>query len=97
MIDNYSVAVMVALNDLARRYGVQPSEFVAVLDRSSDDNGRVALRFEALSSVSVDGAMTKVTKAIGVAEDGRLVGTEAEILTRIELALSRAPVVSRGR
>lgn len=108
MNDNVAIAIMVKVNDLASRYGVEPYEFVAVLKHEKVPNpelggalettGRSILAYEVPPS---DPSKLKrfelMMESLGVSnETGLLVARDEEIIKALNHALEIAPR-ARGR
>src|SRR5689334_16079919 len=98
MLDNWSVAVLSRVNDLADRYGIKPYEFTAVLGikDATHSETEYVLRFEDCHS-GKEFQYDKMLRAVGLSFDGdsELWGQEA-ILNALDTALRQAPQ-QRGR
>lgn len=90
-IDNYSVAVLVALNELALRYSIRPCDFVATVGFRASDS--VEVRFEAPPADRVtQKRFHDILVAVGASmETLSVAGTERDIYDRIEAAIRVAP------
>ena len=99
-MENLSVAVMTAVNELAGRHGIKPYEFVAVLDTKLDHPTDIELRFESTPDQNVP-AFDRMLEDLGVPHAGddmpRLRGSEETIYRSLERALEKAPKRSKMR
>jgi len=90
--DNITIAILTRVNDLAARFGLRPTDFVAVIDES--DASCPALRFEV--PVSGDPAKEaqfhKMLDLIGISDTSHaLPATYDEMFDAVDNALRRAP------
>jgi hypothetical protein len=98
MVDNFTFAILVTLNELERRHGLEPCDFVASLDIRSEPTS--ALRFEAPPPPEKSAAFAQMLADLGVSPDAnanQLVGTEQELWQALQGALANAPRMPRGR
>lgn len=91
MLDNYSVAILTAVNDLAGRFGLQPYDFVAVLDLRADEAKSAVLRFESPPATGQQANFDRMLAALGADEAVRVTGTERELFDSIQHAIHKAP------
>lgn len=92
MLDNFDVAVLSKVNELAGRYGIKPYEFVATGGSVPVDDGgdHYRLRFEALPPDSK--AFDTLLHNLGLnPEAAELVGTTEEIFKALESAIAKSP------
>lgn len=94
MLDNFEVAVLAKVNELAGRHGIKPYEFVATFASLDREDGRLEyrLRFEAgdLDSKPFDRLLT----ALGVPPgEGELTGSASAIYDALESAIAKSPRV----
>lgn len=100
-MENVGVAIMTAVNELARRHGIKPYEFVAVLDTKPQNHTEIELRFESPPEQDKTAAFERMLADLGASTSGddmpRLRGTDEAIYKSLETALKRAPRASRTR
>lgn len=92
VIDNYSIALIGRLNELAARFGIEPYEYVVTFDSSAA--GPHVLRFESPPPLSKDVAFGRMLELLGIGDDRHTVeieGSEEEIWQTVQNALARAP------
>lgn len=97
MLDNCSVAILCAVNDLALRYGVAPCEFVASVQ--SNKAGQTVLTYETMPrpEASQDRFVTML-RSINLTESNtELVGDDSEVYRILQGAIARAPRVQSKR
>jgi hypothetical protein len=90
-MDNLSVALLLDINELARRYELTPCDFVAVV--STTEKHECVLRFEAppLSKDKQD-RFAAMLSSLGVTETSlSLAGPETAIWSALQLSLRKAP------
>jgi hypothetical protein len=98
VLDNYAVAVLTKVNELADRHGLKPYDFVAtfkwdenaqdgILDFESPAQGN-ALREERYKKMIADIGITVTDRAV-------LIGDEAQIIDALDNALNIAPRTRR--
>lgn len=100
-MENFSVATMNLVNELADRFGLKPYDFVATVRTQTGPPFAAELRFESEPSATQAAAFRRMLRALGVAEvehnAPRLVGSEASIYQALESALEQAPRMGRAR
>lgn len=108
MNDNVTIAIMMKVNELASRYGVEPYDFVAVLKHERipnpalggalDITGRTVLAYEVPpSDPSKFERFELMLETLGACDDtGLLVARDEEIIKALNHALDLAPR-ARGR
>ncbi|MCC7290453.1 MAG: hypothetical protein IT449_00160 [Phycisphaerales bacterium] len=97
-IDNQSVAIMTRVNELGERFGLTPSAFFAILDKSRSGT-EVALHFiDSPSDAKTEERRARVYATLGISRPELSVrGTREEILDTLQQALQRAPHPSPRR
>lgn len=103
-LENYNVAIINMVNELAGRYGLRPYDFTAVVYSKDVQPYDIELRFEsppnddkkmeALDRMLIDLGIPNVLES---ADMPRLVGSEETVYNALEAALQRAPQRGRGR
>lgn len=100
-MDNFSVATMILVNELADRFGIKPYDFVATIHTQTGQPFAAELRFECEPSAAHAAGFRRMLGDLGVAEAGhnapRLLGSEKSIYRALESALERAPQKGRSR
>lgn len=103
MNNNVNVAILNKVNDLAARYGIEPYEFVAVLQDETapnpnvkggvDQTGRTILNYSILpENKSKFERFELMLESVGVSnETGILTGTDEEIIKALNRGLEVAP------
>lgn len=93
-MDNFSIAVLVALNTLAERHDLEPHDFVATM---ANDVRDVHLRFEAPpSDQGKRRRFDSMLLGLGISLDNPVLsGDEATVWTKLRVALRKAPRRSR--
>ena len=91
-----SVALLFKLSELARRYGLRPSEADAIMqfipDRRDDSKGHYEITFSGMNDEKLDDNFDRMADALGVNKDGALVANEFwELEDAVDRALSKAP------
>lgn len=93
-IDNYHLAVMTAVNELAGRHGLKPYEFSADVRSARDvKEPPIILNFDDPPS-GRGGGYSRMISALGLSLDSdplQLSGTEQHVWDTIQAALARAP------
>src|SRR5262245_23637834 len=93
MLDNVQIAILSKVNELADRFGIQPHEFVAVVDNASDQANMI-LRYDvppAEKSGKKD-AFDRMLDLLAISRAGHeLKGTPQQILVALDGALDVAP------
>jgi hypothetical protein len=92
--DNCTVAILSKVNDLAERHGIRPYDFVATVQYDIDRHARV-LAFEIVPAEEQHPAFFKMLDRIGASE-GKLEGTDKQIIDTLDHALQLAPKPRRG-
>jgi hypothetical protein len=93
MLDNNDIAILVRVNDLAERYGIEPYEFVATI-RSDPVTGDSILCYETPISDNPqrEGRYLTMIDSVGVDERSGIVrGTSRQICEALSKALQLAP------
>lgn len=108
MNDNVAIAIMIKVNELASRYGMEPYDFVAVLKHERfpnpalggalDTTGRTILAYEVPpSDPSKLERFELMMETIGASNDtGLLIAEDEKIIKALNHALEVAPR-ARGR
>lgn len=93
MLDNFSVAILNNVNELARRYEIDVCDFVAVVDWSPD--AETQLRFESTPEEPMKAAaFERMLRTLGTCDyrgEPRLCGEERQVWEAVQSALARAP------
>src|SRR5262245_58792387 len=92
MLNNIDVAILTTLNELARRYGLRPTDIVATV-RDDNNEYKSVLYFEvpAQGNALREERYGKMLQALGVSCDGVLKGTDEHILDALDNALRHTP------
>lgn len=91
MITNIEIAIMNRLNDLGRRFGLEPWQFVAVY-RSED--GSVTFDGGRPSDPDINDKFQRMLKALGCGPDKKIPGDDEEdVFAAIEAVMSASPKV----
>ena len=93
MLDNYDVALLSRVNELAERYGLKPYDFVATSNAAKQE-GLHVLTFEVPASGNDlrEERYEKMLNSIGVKEDtGELTGSYKHLIDSLDNALAAAP------
>jgi hypothetical protein len=95
-MNNFEVAVMMTINELGRRYGLEPYEIDASI-HTPTSGPEVIVRFETPPEAKAD-AYRRMMRDLGIADPGGspLLGSEASVWKTLQTALRRAPK-PRGR
>jgi hypothetical protein len=93
-LDNYYLAVMAALNELAERHGIAPYEFCAhVRNAPILSPSPITVTFD--TPPSGTDSYSRMLSSLGLSltqeEPVQLVGTERHVWDTIQAALARAP------
>lgn len=91
-LNNFDIAVLAALNELGRRFGLQPFDLDASL-HIPKNGPEVRICFSKPPQEANSVQYWKMIKALGIAEsDGpELSGTEEAVWNAVQAALRRAP------
>ena len=95
MTDNIDVALLTKVNELAVRYGLKPTDFVAVY-KPLDRGGELVFEVTAERTEVMAKRFDKMLRAIGFGDGLRLPATDEQLYDRLTDALSRTPK-PRGR
>ncbi len=87
---NIEVAILQRVNDLATRYGLKPTDFVATV-RHSGPEGRVSLDYETYEPRHEEQFARMATALSLDPEDNRLVGSDEQIIDTLDRAIAVAP------
>jgi hypothetical protein len=92
MLSNVDIAILTKLNDLAERYGLKPSDFVATV-RNDPEGPDTILRFEADAQGNAlrEERYGKMLAALGVDAAGYLRASDEHIIDTLDTALQNAP------
>jgi len=88
MLDNINIAIMTKVNELAKRYGLKPHEFLATV-KDLPDNPGTLLTFRAppTGNPIKEKSFSKMLQVLGVDQDGFLKATFTDILNALDNAL----------
>jgi hypothetical protein len=92
MLDNCDIAILTKLNELAERFGLKPSDFVATV-RDDPNAPTSILRFEApvQDNALREERYEKMIQSLGVDVDGVLNAPHSLIIDALDSALQNAP------
>lgn len=96
-MENFGVALMGMVNELAGRYGLRPCDFVAALYQSPEGRAGAELRFETIPKPPKDAGFDKMLVNLGARDSLTVAGSDESIYEAVEAALERAPPKSRNR
>lgn len=103
MLNNIDIAILTLVNELARRYQIEPYDFVATIRHdcqpnsriggSEDYSGREILAFESFPEDEIKLLrIGKMLHALGIPEEeSQLIGDDDKIIKTLNKALQVAP------
>lgn len=91
ILDNITVAVLARVNHLAERYGLKPYDFVAEYHPSASPHESELCFTVAPQLESKQKILENMMDALGVNDDGVLLGTDQKIIDALDNATRRAP------